>query len=570
MQSTVEKITTKNTARMALKSASFLLPGQLVWVVTLLGGFLRFYNYDKLSLWLDEGYTVQFSEQPWAIVLGLRGAYDTHPPLYYALVKLVALVVPQVSAGRILSIVAGTLTIILVYAIGSKILKPWAALLASLALALSPLHIWYSQEARQYAVAMLLVSVSYFALVSFYRTPQWRWALLYGAALLLSMYVDYSPLYAFVPQLFVFALILRVHKWKVIHLFASALLAIIGYLPWVPQMMASIPIGDPWRASYLGATQGRVLAATRAILGFAENRTYFFGSQTTPWELWPLVHDVLLLGVLVAFVLGIALMCQQLPLGAVSALSLTVGTILTAALVSQISPGFAERTVLYATLGWALIIGALACYRLPGWFGALRLVGLACVAFTFLLSLFTIFWRGDKQHWNDLATDTASAAASGKLILTYPGAVAETLISVYEPHALSGWHINLDSPDQLSVLSDGANKDKVNALWFAYLDIADIGDIRDRLSNLGYVRVLHNEYWRRLYLDMYIRSGVSLGTEIPINGEFQGEGVQAKGWQLPKDVEVSELRARPQKLAQVRAKSRLRCDWKMPIWILVP
>ena len=51
------------------------------------------------------------------------------------------------------------------------------ALAAAAALAVSPLHLWYSQEARPYALMVLLVAVSYLALVACWQAPsQTQWA----------------------------------------------------------------------------------------------------------------------------------------------------------------------------------------------------------------------------------------------------------------------------------------------------------------------------------------------------------------------------------------------------------
>ncbi len=511
---------TRPVPQALLHAVRLLTAVRLLWFVTVMGGLLRFYHYDRLSLWLDEGYTIMFARQPWASVLGLHGTYDAHPPLYYALVKLVTLAIPEISAGRVLSVVAGTLTIPVLFAIGNRLFGQWAALAASGALAVSPLHIWYSQEARQYAVAVSLVAMAYFALLSFYQAPGWRWAALYGISLLLGMYIDYSPLYAFVPQVLIIALIIRIHGRQALPLIGALMLAVVGYLPWVPQLIATFPLGDTQRASYLGVTPDRVLTSIRSILGFAENRNYFFTSQPTPWELWPVLHSALLAGTIAAFVLGFVLIWRHSLLAFISSLCLTIGTILVAALVSLISPGYAERTVLYATLGASLVFGALASYRLPGRLDLLRMLGIACVVLVFLLSLFTIFWRGDKQHWRDLAAGTASAATSGKLILTYPGEVADTLITVYEPAALSGKHINLSTADQLSLIGQSTDSNAGSTLWFAYLDIASIGDIRNRLADLGYTQVTHNEYWRRLYLDMYVRHTALSGTKLYTNDSF--------------------------------------------------
>lgn len=143
-------------------------PAVLAALVVLLGALLRLYHVTRLSLWVDEGITVMFSHLPWPAVLGLRGVYDAHPPLYYALVKLVAAVgAPDVVAGRLVSVVAGTAGIAVLYLLVARLATTWVGLTAATVLALSPSHLWYSQEARQYALDVTLALVSYLALVAF-------------------------------------------------------------------------------------------------------------------------------------------------------------------------------------------------------------------------------------------------------------------------------------------------------------------------------------------------------------------------------------------------------------------
>ena len=150
-------------ARAGQAVRAILSPGRVAVLITLLGGLLRLYRVTALDLWVDEGLTVQFARLPWPTVLGLHGAYETHPPLYFALVKAVSLVAPELVAGRLLSVLAGTATIPIVYALGSRLIHPWAGVVMSVVLALSPLHIWYSQEARPYALVVGLVGLSYLA-----------------------------------------------------------------------------------------------------------------------------------------------------------------------------------------------------------------------------------------------------------------------------------------------------------------------------------------------------------------------------------------------------------------------
>src|SRR5450759_316297 len=97
-----------------LEEHPVLLDGLAVLVV-LGGGVIRFHRSTALSLWLDEGFTVRFARLPWTTVLGFNGAYDSHPPLYYAVVKGVSLVLPEVVAGRYLSVLAGTATLAVLY-----------------------------------------------------------------------------------------------------------------------------------------------------------------------------------------------------------------------------------------------------------------------------------------------------------------------------------------------------------------------------------------------------------------------------------------------------------------------
>src|SRR5579864_6731310 len=58
--------------------------------VVLLGGVLRLYHVNALSLWVDEGLTVIDARLPWPTVLGFGRVYSPHPPLYFALVKLLS------------------------------------------------------------------------------------------------------------------------------------------------------------------------------------------------------------------------------------------------------------------------------------------------------------------------------------------------------------------------------------------------------------------------------------------------------------------------------------------------
>ncbi|MEZ4637498.1 MAG: glycosyltransferase family 39 protein [Caldilineaceae bacterium] len=124
-----------------------------------LAAFLRFYCLPCSSLWHDEGNT-------WALMarsfgeIARAAAADIHPPGYYWLLKMWTSVFGADAVGlRSLSAVAGVATVAAVYAVAKQARLPrgneWFALLAALLAALNPFLIFYSQEARMYALLAL-------------------------------------------------------------------------------------------------------------------------------------------------------------------------------------------------------------------------------------------------------------------------------------------------------------------------------------------------------------------------------------------------------------------------------
>ncbi|HET9495037.1 MAG TPA: hypothetical protein VFR15_12470, partial [Chloroflexia bacterium] len=107
----ISPATTAATARTTPSIRALIRPAVVLWAVLALGLGLRLYRLDALDLWIDEGYVVMFSRQSWLDVLGFSGPYDPHPPLYFALVKLASVFLPETIAGRAVSMFMGTLTI---------------------------------------------------------------------------------------------------------------------------------------------------------------------------------------------------------------------------------------------------------------------------------------------------------------------------------------------------------------------------------------------------------------------------------------------------------------------------
>ena len=127
-------------------------------LVTVLAGVLRFYRLGYWSFWRDETYTLLR-----AIDLG---SINLNYPIWYLVThfSVSALGVSEWSA-RLPAAIVGTLAVPLTYSLLRPICKPLVSSVAVLFIAVSPWHLYWSQNARFYILLSLLTSA---ALLVFY------------------------------------------------------------------------------------------------------------------------------------------------------------------------------------------------------------------------------------------------------------------------------------------------------------------------------------------------------------------------------------------------------------------
>jgi|GEM_PF-1628044 len=130
------------------------------------------------SLWLDEVYTVVEAGRPWGtLLLGLLTPQQGYPLYILAMRLWIALAGTGEAALRLPSALAGIGTVPLLYLLGRRLFGRQAGLLAAALLALSPLAIWYSQEAKSYALLLLVtVAASLLLWEAVEHGGRWRWA----------------------------------------------------------------------------------------------------------------------------------------------------------------------------------------------------------------------------------------------------------------------------------------------------------------------------------------------------------------------------------------------------------
>ena len=131
----------------------------------LLAFALRVCQLSAQSLWYDEGVSWYMTRMSLP-ALTVWTANDIQPPLYYYLLWLwVRLAGTSEYALRFPSAFFGVLTVPLLWITARRWLGYPAAWLAALLLTLSPLHVYYAQEARMYTLLTFLGLLSSYLLL---------------------------------------------------------------------------------------------------------------------------------------------------------------------------------------------------------------------------------------------------------------------------------------------------------------------------------------------------------------------------------------------------------------------
>lgn len=122
----------------------------------LLALVIRVKGIGATNLWLDEANSWRVASMPWSGMLDNLRASPLGP-LYFAALKLwIGVFGDAERALRMPSLVAGVLLVPVTWAIGARVLSRRAAMLGAALVALSPLHLYFSREARMYEPLALL------------------------------------------------------------------------------------------------------------------------------------------------------------------------------------------------------------------------------------------------------------------------------------------------------------------------------------------------------------------------------------------------------------------------------
>ncbi len=171
-------------------------------IITLLGAVLRFYGIGHQGIWYDESYTFALVRLHPGVMLTRIPRTESTPPLYYCCVWVWSRIFGFGAAGvRSFSAVCGTAAIPVAYVTARKLLTgKRAALIAAALTAFNPLLIWYSQEARSYALLVLLSALTLLAFAYARERPRPLALALWALACCCALVTHYYAVLLVAPE----------------------------------------------------------------------------------------------------------------------------------------------------------------------------------------------------------------------------------------------------------------------------------------------------------------------------------------------------------------------------------
>jgi len=327
---------------------------------------LRLVNLGGRPLWYDEAFAVLYAEKSFSTML--RGtltpvhgvAADVHPLLYYAILHLwMQLFGQSPVAVRALSVLLGIATVGIAYRVGRLLYDQRSGLGAAFLVACAPFAVYYSQEARMYALlGLAAMAMTYFFARAWMRGGWLTWFVvgLCGAIVLYAHNLG-------------FAFILGLDTWVAwewlkpngvrwrnkLPLILTHLLMLILFAPWllaVPGQFGKVQQG------YWVAQPGLIqLIQTLFIFHFA------YDNQALPAWLLP---PALFFSVLLVLLCTLTLWRQRRTISGRSfpspeALLLTLSTVPIGVffVVSQLSPVYVVRALLPSALTYYVLLAGL-------------------------------------------------------------------------------------------------------------------------------------------------------------------------------------------------------------------
>jgi mannosyltransferase len=174
-----------------------------LFVLVILAAALRLSTLNLQSFWYDEAFTPVHVLHPslWATLRSVLHSENT-PPLWYVLEWVDSRVLGTGEiALRLPSALAGIATVPVAWAIGRELSGRRAAILCAALVAVNPLFVWYSQEARAYGLFVLMAALAMLCFLRARRQPSAGRMAAFALTGSLALLAHYFAVFLLIPMI---------------------------------------------------------------------------------------------------------------------------------------------------------------------------------------------------------------------------------------------------------------------------------------------------------------------------------------------------------------------------------
>lgn len=455
-------------------------------VVVLAALALRLFRIGTQSLWIDEIFTINVSNPHGDLNIWDYLKYNIHGPLHSFVVYLFHFVSMNDGWLRVPSALAGAGAVFFLFRWVASWVNVRVARVAAVLLAIDPLHIYYSQEVRNYSFLLFFGLLATYYLHRLLTNDSRRNLCFYTLAITATVLCNFTGAFLYLTHALIFlvrrggapAFRRRVAQWAIVSVAIAILMS-----PWIYRVYVVIDFGKlatPVMPGQLDTTE-RLRGETTVSAAAVPYALYVF---STGFSLGPSLrelHDDVSMGTVLrrhgVTVLWVAALFGFLALAGVRRLLLAAGPwrqmllylllpfALTLALNWQNAKAFNVRYVLVALPAWVCLIAAgidsLAAWR--------RQVFLFVVAGTLGLSLGNLYFNPD-YHREDVR---GAVRVVEQDIAPGDCVIAPTIFEVFEHY------FTKDNPVHPVFAAPRVSKESVDA---------QLADAVADCSNVWYVR----------------------------------------------------------------------------------
>ncbi len=470
------------------------------------------------SFWMDE------AAQALEVVRPLSQQFDIiadfQPPLLHLILHFAQYFSYSESWLRLIgALIPGLITILFTYKIASQMFGKKTATLASLFLATSSFHIFYSQELRPYSLVTMFALMSmyfYFLFLQENASKERNLGLKLSITNLLGLYSSYLFPFLMIGQL-LFAL---GHSTKQLPKYLKfQLIPILGFLPWLPTFFKQLSAGEMVRVDLPGWDKVVSLTPLKAIpLVFAK---YIFGNLDVEPNLFFIFFGALvIIPILILLFVKFKKVASKEKYNLLFILAWLILPLLTSWLISFYVPVVGAKRLLFLLPAFYI----LAAYLINSFLQKTKKIYFA-LAITLILAIFstnlisTISYYTNplmqRENWKGLYQEISDTFSPASTIFIY------SFTDVFSPMK---WYDTKNYPSistgelSISKVDDLANTLKrvveyENVLVFDYLrDLSDPDKkIEKELTNFGFKEIGVLDYPNIGFVRIFTKTRLLIG-----------------------------------------------------------